>query len=174
MTAALWGHIDVVRLLLEHGADVRVKRGVNDPLKMARQAVGLTKQRKLELLAVIENAGVKMDPAFASLKDIARAAQQPAFLDAVRHVGGLLGSEPTPWQKRKGVYQFWRFSPSALPQAGQENARAAGFCLVLFETFKMEATALLFPSDKYAVIAACGTNTNGLYDWPARSHSLAS
>jgi hypothetical protein len=163
MTAALWGHVDVVRLLIEHGANVRAKRGSNTPLKAAYSAVGVTKQRKQEMLALLENASVKMDPAFASVKNFAKAAQQPAFLEAVRHVGGLLGSEPKPWKKRKGVYQYWRFNSNALPQA-QADARAAGFCLVRFDTYTMETTALLFPSDKYAVIAALGTNTNGLYD----------
>jgi hypothetical protein len=146
-------------LLIKNGADVKAKRGANTPLKLARTAVGLTKERKQELLALLEKAGVKMDPAFAVLKEFAKAAQQPAFLEALRHVGALLGSDPRPWKKRKGVHQFWRFNPIALPQA-QTDARAAGFCLIRFETLMMDPTALLFPSDKYAVIAACGTNTN--------------
>jgi len=59
------------------------------------------------------------------------------------------------------VYQFLRFNSAALPQA-QADARAAGFCLVLFgATVHSPETALLFPSgDKYVVVAACGTNTN--------------
>jgi hypothetical protein len=110
-------------------------------------------------LTLLENAGVKLEPAFASVKDFSKTAQQPTFLEILRHIGGLLGTDPKPWKKRKGVYQYWRFNPIALPQA-QTDAREAGFCLVRSESFKTDPTALLFPGDKYAAIAACGTNTN--------------
>jgi hypothetical protein len=121
----------------------------------------LTKERKQELLALLENAGVKVDPAYALVKEFAKAAQQPVFLAALRHVGGLLGRDATPWKKRKGVYRFDAVNPTTLAEA-QTNARAAGFCLIGNETWKANPTALLFPTgDKYAVIAALGTSTNG-------------
>ena len=160
MSAAAKGHVDVARLLIRNGADVQAKRRGNTPLKMLRGAVNLTKVRKQEFMALLANEGVKMDPAFALMKEFAKAAQQPAFLEALRHVGGLLGSDPRPWNKRKGVYQFWGANGTALAQA-QADARAAGFCLIGNETWRPKPTALLFPTrDKYAVIAACGTNTN--------------
>lgn len=161
MTAASEGHVDVVRLLLEHGADPKVKRGVNTLLKAARNAINVSRERKQALLALLENAGAKIDPAFTAVKTLASASEQPGFLETARHVAGLLGCEPRPWKKRKGVYQFPRFHDAALPQA-QADARAAGFCLVRTGVAtNLQESALLFPSrDKYVVVAACGTNTN--------------
>jgi hypothetical protein len=161
MSAAAAGHIEVVRLLLEHGADVKVKRGANTPLKAARGAINVSREQKQALLALLEKAGAKIDPAFTAIKELASAAQQPAFQETVQHIAGVLGSNATPWKKRKGVYQFVRINAAAVPQA-QADARAAGYYLVRSgAAVHPQETALLFPSsDKYVIVAACGTNTN--------------
>jgi hypothetical protein len=155
MHAAAGAHLDVVRFLIQNGADVKAKRGVNTPLKVARGVVGVSKERKQALMALLEGAGENIDPAYAHLKQLAPAAQRPEFLEAVRHAGGLLGTTGGPWKRHKGVYQFWHANLAALPQA-RADARSAGFCLV-----ESRETALMFPTnDKYVVIAACGTGTN--------------
>jgi ankyrin repeat protein len=161
MSAAAGGHVEVVRLLLEHGADVKAKWGANTPLKAARGAINVSRERKQALMALLENAGAKVDPAFTAVKELASAAQQPAFQETVQQIASVLGGYSTTWKKRKGVYQFGRFNSAALPQA-QADARAAGFCLIRTgAVVQPQETALLFPtSDKYVVVAACGTNTN--------------
>ncbi len=161
IVAAAGGHIEVVRLLLRHGADVKAKRGANTPLKAARGAVNVSREQKQTLLALLEEAGARIDPAFTAIKQLASAAQQPAFQETVRHISGVLGCAATPWKKRKGVYQFARFNAAALPQA-LTDARATGYCLIRSgATTHLQEMALLFPSsDKYVIVAACGTNTN--------------
>jgi hypothetical protein len=161
MDAAAGGHVEVVRLLLKHGADVKAKRGANTPLKAARGAINVSREQKQILLALLEEAGARIDPAFSAIKQLASAAQHPAFQEFVRHISGVLGGAATPWKKRKGVYQFARFNGSALPQA-QADARTAGYGLIRSgATRHPQETALLFPSsDKYVIVAACGTNTN--------------
>jgi Ankyrin repeats (3 copies)/Domain of unknown function (DUF4253) len=161
MSAASGGHVEVVRLLLEHGAAVKVKRGAVTPLKAARGAINVSRERKQAVLTLLENAGAKIDPAFLAVKELATAAQQPAFQETVRHIAGVLRSDPKPWKKRQGVYHFGRCNSAAVPQA-RADSRAAGYCLIRSgAAVQPQEAALLFPtSDKYVVVAACGTNTN--------------
>jgi ankyrin repeat protein len=158
MYAASGGELETARLLLEHGADALAQRGRCSALKAARGAVGVPKERKQALLALLQQAGATLDPALGVARGFAQTAQEPAFQEQLHHVSGLLARTPKPWKRRKGVYQFFRPDASALKQA-QTDALAAGYCLV--RAGGMSESALLFPTgDMYAVIAACGTNGN--------------
>jgi hypothetical protein len=103
------------------------------------------------------------DPAFAAARGIQDAAKTPGFQTILDRLGDVCGRHPTPWQKRKGVFQCYLPATRGHRLENlQVEVRGAGFQLVLYDTepgFRNSAKLMVFPvADKYAVLVARGTN----------------
>jgi ankyrin repeat protein len=182
MNAAGQGQLAVARLLLEAGADVTVKKHMGmTALKMARNGPKETRKVMVELL---QSSGAALDPAFETVKTIARAAEAPEFQAWAQQLAQTLETVPKPWPKRKGVLQFnvRRLDRLAVAWAAregidmttvqepaqhlvkhlQDQALAASYQLVHAEAAGDEdrfAKLLLIPiADKFAVLVGNGTN----------------
>jgi len=183
--AAILGRLEAVRALLEAGADPNLR--VQSPLlpgnkstTALEQARSIGDRKVVELLLA---AGVPAGPAefaYEAAKAFRTAAEQPAFAQVKSLLAELCGHPPRPWSKRKGVFTFslkrldalaqrYPGAPSGPKRPGareqrlldllQAEVRAAGYYLVVASIGYKPTYLRLFPtSEKYAVLAASGTN----------------
>jgi ankyrin repeat protein len=164
--AARHGHREVVRVLLDAGANVRARDAGHTALWWAKKE---GHQPVVDLL--IERGATKKDPAPALAKAFPAAAEQPAFQKVLQDLTALCGT-PRSSRRTKGGYLFVLKKNSArlaerYPEAkgGGElltclcrDVRGAGFHLILVNPAHAQRTAklLLVPTaDKYAAVAGC-------------------
>ncbi|MGE3807299.1 MAG: ankyrin repeat domain-containing protein [Gemmataceae bacterium] len=177
--AAALGNLATVKVLIDHGADPAL---VDEEGQTALDWA--VKARRPKIAAYLrEQMGLPAEPT-ASTR-FHEASEQPAFQVLADRLAALQGRPAYDW-KRKGVFRFY-FNSARLPALGehfgvsidgldadarrnllddllgrlQDEARQAGFHLVFGGGSSSTPPMLLFPTDdKYAVIAACGTNAN--------------
>jgi hypothetical protein len=178
--AAIEGHVQVVRLLLQAGADRDAKFDGQTALKMVTDEIQYPtlpgsaerKQSYLDVAALLADTSAAGGPAedtvALEVANFARNARQPAYLQ-VRQVLADRCGEARPWQPvpDHGVAaeEVNRFTlrqcanPKTITGL-QEDVYQAGYHLVLAEPWVPgeDAEFVLFPTpDKFAVIAAVGT-----------------
>lgn len=182
MRAANAGHAEAVQTLLAAGANPKAKDSINrTAFKYARS------NRHKAVVAILQGGGTGEDPAFVFATGFATAAESPAFRAEVDRLTAVLGKKPATWKRKKGVFAFapsiktWlamadeRFGPASpkqgeskeefqrdrairAAQALQDEVRATGFHLVLNDPSQPKPIVLFPVAEKYAVLAACGTN----------------
>jgi ankyrin repeat protein len=132
----------------------------------------------------LKNAVVDFKDAFKKFKDVEAT---PEFKSAMEYMTDICQSKPYPWKKKKGVYRFYtnlkawdnigqklgkgtdylknakkeekESRKTELADLLQDEIGKRGFTLVSHKDEEGSAMQLLFPTkDKYAVIAACGTD----------------
>ena len=186
INAAIFGQIEVTRILLAAGANPAFRarshlfRG-NKTTSALEQARGNGHTAVAELLL---QAGVgdtdTAQFAYTIVKGFPEAAQQPAFRETLDLLASVGAHAPRPWKGRRGVFTVTIKRLDALealhlaersPVSPKDKlslldwllakVRERGFCLVHAAPIRAAATAKLrlFPTDeKYAVLAASGTN----------------
>ncbi len=187
MTAMHWafqsGDKKIVELMLKAGGRLDLPAEERDPFvdrvrRVNRGALALLQ----EYLGV---AADPVDPAAESLKALPKHAADPAFLAASEELAALFNRKPSAWKRRKGVLLFANVSlgkhlsrhygpaPDAeeadrewiMPLFArlQQDILARGYSLVVNDALLEQGRGpvLLFPTtDKFAVLAAVGTNGN--------------
>jgi hypothetical protein len=181
MSAALEGHVEIVRLLLEKGADREAKHDGETALKTAlgniKHPIGedqaALKPRYQEIVALLKGGPGEARPAGESLeaevKQFAQNAKRPEFVKFRQMLEEKCGGhhtwrpDPDHGMPAKGVVAFRLVNcqrQAALTKL-QDGAREAGCQLVLSEPWAPGEVAklVLFPTaNKFAVVAATGTN----------------
>jgi hypothetical protein len=121
INAAIFGQVEVARILLEAGANPGFR--AHSPLfrrdkttTALEQARGNAHQAVVDLL--LQTGAAEMDPAqfaYDAVKSFAQAAEQASFKDVLRWLALLCGHPPRRWTRRKGVALFTlqRFEPLA-------------------------------------------------------------
>lgn len=132
----------------------------------------------------MKNAVLDFKDAFKKFKEVEAS---PEFQAAIEYMAKICQSKPYPWKKKKGVHRFYAnvkawdnigetfgkgsdyiknakkeekdHRKQELADLMQDEIRQRGFLLVTHRDEEGSAMQLLFPtSDKFAVIAACGTD----------------
>jgi hypothetical protein len=110
INAAIFGQVEVVRVLLEAGADPSFRarsplfRGDKTTTAL-EQARGNGHKAVVDLLLQTGRTGI--DPAefaYDAVKGFPQAAEQAPFKDVLRWLAGLCGHPPRRWTRRKGVF----------------------------------------------------------------------
>ncbi|MCI0457718.1 MAG: DUF4253 domain-containing protein, partial [Gemmataceae bacterium] len=182
LCAAVSGHPEVVRVLLEAGADRHAKHAGETALQVAKGSIRLAQfdgdsereQRYRAVVALLDDQPAKgkteapaEDTAALEVAQFAEHARQPGYEQVRRRLAERCG-EPRRWQPVPdhgiAAAEVYRFTlrdgdEEELDHLWAEVSRS-GYHLVLAEPWVpgAEADLLLLPTNnKYAVIAAVGT-----------------
>ncbi len=148
MAAALQGLLDIARILLKAGADVKARGSFaltenKTALQFARQVED--QQARKAMLELLTGKAAGKDPverAFQDVQAFAEAAEKAAFQEVLELLGHVCGQGPRPWKKCRGVYACARPKVESLAErysakmqrhqaavAGMED-EARAWCLV--------------------------------------------
>lgn len=193
--AAINGHGEIVRLLLERGAERNVKVDGQSIVQHTKDMADLhnlnretqEQQNCLAVVAMLTEAVPRSEkPAYSAAQEIANFAanaKEPAYLEVCQKLekrcGGRRSWQPLPDHgvASEGVLTFTLRDCEKLKdlQALMHEVQAAGAHLVLSQPWAPgdDASLVLFPTpDKFAVIAATGTEganyqvqTSDVIDW---------
>jgi ankyrin repeat protein len=160
--AAYEGHVEVVQLLLEAGAEAGARGRFRYAALRYAEDSHAPPERKTRVIALLSGRGPRAPQlTFAARPAAADGARTgPIRLDAAMSaLADVLGRPGKPWPRRRGVYQFIKKDVAAIARA-REAAQAHG-CLLVGASPPRPGEAqllLLFPTDDaFAVIRACGT-----------------
>ncbi len=187
MMAIYSENLELAQYLIDVGADLqhRDSRGAS-VLEWASKAAPGSGMRNLIRDALgLKNAAVDFKAEFKKFKDVEASTE---FKDALAYLMNVCQNKTAyPWKKKKGVYRLYvnekawdniaqvfgkgsdyikgakkeakQQLKNELADMLQDEIRKRGFLLVSHRDEQGSAMQLLFPSsNKYAVLAACGTN----------------
>jgi ankyrin repeat protein len=174
------GSKQLVQALLDAGGKLELDEAQKKEL--LEEARGQNRSVVPLLLQHLGTAADEVDKVRARVKEFVRLAEADKFQATAKHIGTLFGRAPAPWKRRKGVVyyhnvsvvkhlsrhydepagdltdpnQAWRLFARYSKEVLQE-----GYTLIMNEALAESGRypVLLFPTaDKYAVLAAVGTN----------------